>query len=508
MIAAHYLDAFRADEAADDAEALEASALEWLVRAGERAAALAATQDARRAFDQASAIARDPLERAALVERAGVLAQDGDEREIALERLDEARRLYEAEGRVHDAARAAAEMSRSLWNLGRTEEAIALLDPAFELLAADEPDEDLAGLAAESARVHHFAGSTEIAMERVEFALEIAEHQGLPEVLSHALNTKALLISDRQHESRALLREALDIALEHDLVSAALRAYNNLLVGLQTMDRGDEMRRTELEGLELARRRGHRSYAIGFAGFRSQTLMWDGEWGEAIALAEDWLPTEPTALSSHAIFTLWIVWMHLERDEPAEARRLLALVVPDADTSSDHQLSMAITFKRMLIAIDEDRPDAIVDELVHLLGDPFPRTAATVVGFALDALQETGDVSALLPLVDRVDATPTALRSRQLEAEVSRARGVAASLAGDHEAAADWFGRSLSPARNLGEVLWIARTLADYARALVRAGRADEAEPLAAEARGAFERMGAKRALARLDAGLPAAVSA
>ena len=96
VIAAHYLDAFRADETADDAEQIEASALEWLTRAGERAAALAAMQDARRAFDQASALARDPLQRASLIERAGMLAQDGDEREVSLERLDEARQLYEA----------------------------------------------------------------------------------------------------------------------------------------------------------------------------------------------------------------------------------------------------------------------------------------------------------------------------------------------------------------------------------------------------------------------------
>src|SRR5262249_39293613 len=57
VIAAHYLDAFRADENAADADEIQSSALEWLKRAGERAASLAATQDARRAFDQASELA-------------------------------------------------------------------------------------------------------------------------------------------------------------------------------------------------------------------------------------------------------------------------------------------------------------------------------------------------------------------------------------------------------------------------------------------------------------------
>jgi Adenylate and Guanylate cyclase catalytic domain/Double zinc ribbon len=74
--------------------------------------------------------------------------------------------------------------------------------------------------------------------------------------------------------------------------------------------------------------------------------------------------------------------------------------------------------------------------------------------------------------------------------------------------AMDCFARSLSAARNLGELLVIARVLAGYARALVRAGRADEAGPLAAEAREAFEGMGAVRAIARLDAAMPAGVTA
>jgi len=76
------------------------------------------------------------------------------------------------------------------------------------------------------------------------------------------------------------------------------------------------------------------------------------------------------------------------------------------------------------------------------------------------------------------------------------------------EGAVDRFGSALAAARNLGEGFEIARVLADYAKALVRAGRADEAEPLAAEARETFERVGAVRALERLDAVMPTGVTA
>jgi predicted ATPase/class 3 adenylate cyclase len=507
VIAAHFLDAYRADESAEDAAEIQERAREWLTRAGERAASLAATQDARRAFDQASGLALEPLARAALIERAGTLAEHGDEREIALERMSEARQLFDAEGHPHDAARAAAGMSRALWNLGRIDEAIVLLDEAFAVLASDEPDADVAALAAESARVHHFSGNAEMAIERVEFALRIAEAQGLPEVISQALNTKALIYMERHHEARALLREALDVALEHDLINAALRAYNNLLVILFQMDRREEIRRIEIAALELGRQRGNRNYVVSFGGFRSLSLLAEGDWDGAFALGDEWLPTEPTAQPVQGFFTNRLAWAALERGDDAEARRLLGLIAPGLDETGDLQLRDVLAFNRMLLATADRRIHDVVaaaGESARLEAGMGKLTqAAETVGIALDTLQPTGDVSALLPLIDLADAAPAGERARWLDAEVGRVRGAAASLAGDHDDAVDHFAKALSAARNLDESLLVARVLADYATSLVRAGRPDEAEPLAAEARVLFEGMGAVRAIERLDAGMP-----
>ena len=50
----------------------------------------------------------------------------------------------------------------------------------------------------------------------------------LAEVFSNALNTKSLLLTTRgrRREAMALLRHALEVALENDKPSAAMRAYN------------------------------------------------------------------------------------------------------------------------------------------------------------------------------------------------------------------------------------------------------------------------------------------
>ena len=126
----------------------------------------------------------------------------------------------------------------------------------------------------------------------------------------------------------------------------------------------------------------------------------------------------------------------------------------------------------------------------------------------MDWAKKTGDVSALVAgptCSTRPHVADALAAARARDRPRSRRRRVAG---GNHDQAVDHFVTALSAARNLGESLWIARVLADYAQALVRAGRTDEAEPLAAEAREAFEGMGAIRALARLDAGMPAGVTA
>src|SRR5262245_9471019 len=118
VIAAHYLDAHSADPQADDAEAVKSQAREWLSRAGERAAALAATDDAARAFDRAADLANDEA-RAHLLERAGEMQIWANDSSAAELRLVEARALYESAGLPRDAARATAGLSLALWTLGR-----------------------------------------------------------------------------------------------------------------------------------------------------------------------------------------------------------------------------------------------------------------------------------------------------------------------------------------------------------------------------------------------------
>ena len=165
IIAAHYRDAAQFDPTGESAAGDRASARGWLARAGERAAALGAPEDAQRAFDDAATLTDEPLERAALLERAGELAFLADRMTESQDRLGEAVAIFREAGDTHGAARAAAALGLTLWQLNQLDDALATLTPAFEALSADERDLDVGKLAAEIARIEYFAGNPDAARD-------------------------------------------------------------------------------------------------------------------------------------------------------------------------------------------------------------------------------------------------------------------------------------------------------------------------------------------------------
>src|SRR5581483_10603388 len=175
---------------------------------------------------------------AELLERAGVMAYAGARADQAAARFERAIALLEEVGARHAAARVSARLAEILWDRGRIEDGLETMDRAFEVLSAEERDADVAALAAQIARFRFFAGDIELAAQRIETALDMAEALVLPEVLSQALNTKAIILfaHDRPREGLTLLRFALEAALEHDKPSAAMRAYYNLADSLARLD--------------------------------------------------------------------------------------------------------------------------------------------------------------------------------------------------------------------------------------------------------------------------------
>ena len=268
----------------------------WLERAAERATSLAAAEEAQRAFEAAAELADDPAERARLIERAGDMARMGNRMNDAEQLLTRARDLYAEAGDPHGSARTAAGIARALVSYGRTEDAIRLAEEAYEVLGADELDRDGAALAAELARLHFFVGDLDTAMTRIESAIPVAERTKDMALLASTLNTKSMLYSVvRPHEAYALVKAALRIALDHDLVFEALRAYNNSMVQLEQLDRSEDTLPLLEEALALARRRGDRRGSTSSPLQRSTECVVRGRWDEAEAHAQEYEPARRTS---------------------------------------------------------------------------------------------------------------------------------------------------------------------------------------------------------------------
>jgi predicted ATPase/class 3 adenylate cyclase len=506
VVATHYLDAHRAEPAGEDAASIKDEARTWLTRAGERATSLAATEDALRAFSAAAELADDPLERARLLERAGHRARAADQLDVSETLLREAHALTEAAGATHDRARVAAALGLTVWQRGRLEEAIALMEDAFAVLSGDELDPDVATLAAQLGRLHHFAGDAERAAARIEVALDIAEELRLPEVIASALNTKSLIVRNHLYESDALLRQALRIALDNDLVFEALRAYNNLVVLVTSHDRDEEALALLHESLALARRRGDRFWETRLTIGLCEDERLRGKWDAALERTAELPVGEAASDAVLASVVAGLTRIHIERGDDALARALL-LKLPTDTTTADVQMRGIALWRRYVEAeLDERYDEAIagVDKSVVDAADLIPaQVIAELVHDAARYATLAGDHAAALRVAEKVDALPATMHVRAVNAQLNRLRANAAAAAGRDDEAADAYAIALANARNLGYAYWLAPVLADYGIWLSATGRSEEATPLLAEARELFDGMGAVLSLRRLDAVAP-----
>ena len=504
VTAAHYLDAYRADPDAPDAGEIRAAAREALVRAARRAASLAATEQAQRYFEQAAELAEEPRTQAELLEQAGSMAEASGRLGDGVKLFEQAISLFTAEDLPHAAARVEAKLASVLWDEGQIDTAAERMARSFEILRNDEPDEDLATLAAQLARIHWFTGNFEASVEPLEFALEIAESLFLPEVLSEALNTKNLQLinTGRRQESEALLRHSLRIAQEHGIQTSALRAQFNLAYHIAGEDRYEEAHELDREGLEQARRRGDRGWAWAFSGHFVQTNYLLGNWSELEVTDEEIVERleAGTRARLDVISVLPSLYLNTGRLD-----RLQWLVERLPEASAEVQDTAGHALADAAHARAQGRlADALakVDEVLAMqdeLGFEHPMFRLALVD-SMETAYELGDLDSV---ARRLEEFRQRRPADQLPFGVGQARRFEALLAarsGDSERAEERFRAAAEMLREISARFYLGVVLLEHGEWLAEGGTADEAEPLLAEAREIFERLGAAPWLERLDA--------
>jgi class 3 adenylate cyclase/tetratricopeptide (TPR) repeat protein len=499
LVATHYLDAYEAAPSDPDAGEIRTQAGKMLVRAAERAASLAANAEAQSAFERAIELTDDALTHAQLHERAGMSAYMGTRTDDAAAHWERSIELFEAAGATHPAARVSARLAEVMWDRGRLEAGLESMERSLTVLSGegDEPDDNVASLAAQVGRFLYFAGHPELALQRIESALELAEKLALPEVFSQALNTRAIILQavGRRQEAGFLLRHALEVALEYDKPSAALRAYYNLADDLSMRDRYEESLAVAREGLALSRKVGNRYWEWLLLGFGYPCYA-RGEWDEVLAKRaalpeDDW--TQARIAFSCLLNSIIPVCLH--RGLLDEARQLLELAAELEQSADVQERGYYANASAALLLASGDTEGALVAAERAWAGRETLGAAheSAKEGFAVacEAAFRADLPQRVEELVATVAALPASGRSQLLDAQAERFRARLAARRGDNAEAERLFKRAGALLRELEVPFALAVVLLEHAEWLGSTGRPDEAEPFAEEACQTFERLGA-----------------
>jgi predicted ATPase/class 3 adenylate cyclase len=505
IVAHHYLEAYRAAPDAPDAGDLRARARAALVRAGERAASLAANEEAQAYFDRALELGDDPAEMATIAERAGETAAAAAQRDASRVRFDRAIELFNAAGLSHDAARVSAKLAELLWlQFLRIDESVELMESSLAVLVEDEPDEAVAALMAQAARFHFFRGELDESAAWVERALAAAEARQYYWVLSQALNTKSLILKarGRLEEGVALLKHALYIAEEHAITDARARAMFNLAIELLIDDRPEEALEYDNKHLELTRLLGNK----GDERMTQVHLVLDyealGRWDEVDRLlTEIPLTEDPERAPMEVILHSAALPVLINRGQLEEAQRVqdaLRRVADPSDVQDQHWVHQSAA---MLLQsqgrLEEAKAEA--EEALLTREGLGLRTVRLSLVIAAETALDLGRLDEADRLLRSAESAAPSEVSRFLGAHVSRLRARMAARAGDEEEAGARFKAARAVFEEISSPLWAAVTELQHGESLVAAGQSSEAEPLLEEARETFVRLKAEPWIRRVD---------
>ena len=504
VIAAHLLAAVDAAPDDDDSGQILLRARAALVHAGERAAALAAPEEAQRYLDQAAALAADdPTAQAALLERAGLFALHTGDTRAARDRLERAIALYEEQGDNPAAIRAGVRLADVDVLDGRLDEGSHRFEAGLAPLEESGPSAELAAVYASLGRLQILRGHVEIATETLERAMRLAELLALDEIFVQALTSRALVLmrSGRLLEGRLLLEGAVELARTSEHADW-WRPANNLSVVLFDADAFVDALAMNDEVAARSRQRGDRERLATQLGASIGILAALGRWEEAHARAKELMSMPASAFARSEVIELAPILC-----EQGRLAELDGVLEGQEWQRTAEQAEVAAAFAavtaRVLRArgLQAEALDAAQGGLAlrRQIGTTSSYVKRCVVealeaAFALD--DETA-VEALLALVDGLypgERTPT------LDAHRSRFRARLAARRGEHDrvdagyrtAEVVYAGREL--------VFQHAATEVEHAEWLVAQGRTDEAEPLLVHARGVLGRLEAAPWLQRLDA--------
>lgn len=375
----------------------------------------------------------------------------------AVRAAEDAQRCFEASGDVRGAGLALTRIADCRFLLGDTRAARDAAEHAARILTPVGRSQELAGAYAQVARLAYLDNEYSTAAEWGQRAFDMAREQGALRIEAESLITLGSADGQRgRTQGIARLREGIDLASAHDMVSSAFRGFHNLLVSLwATGSSVAEVAPLYEEMFAYARRHGFRTDFV-IADEATYALA-TGDWDAVLRLVQE--------ASGES---LWIARLQLleafvlaGRGDPERSLPLLDAprrVLRDA--SASHRMEGASLLARVTLLAGDAR--ATLEHLDRIAADVktglFPSDEvdeAVVCALAAATIQE--DSSALdrwieVALADEADARRVSARAMRAFAQAERAAkdgnlNASISLVGE---TAEFFQQSLLP---FGETL-------------------------------------------------------
>jgi len=260
----------------------EERARSYYWRAGERASAAYANQEAKDHFQAALDLNPSQDERADLLSSMAEATARLGRLEDAFESWKEAAALYLALAKKHRVAWCYTRMARNRWYSGDMAGALDICKRGLELTQDAPESGELAGLIHETGRAHHFLGSSDEALKLCREALETARRASARRVEADTLITLGIIPSLSTEEAISALERAIEICQKDRLLFEESRAHNNLGVVLD-LNRADFQSGREhyLRAAELGLEMGNLSSELYAHNNAISNTVWLGDLPEA-----------------------------------------------------------------------------------------------------------------------------------------------------------------------------------------------------------------------------------
>ncbi len=493
VVAAHYVEAYRAAPEGPEADDIASGARDWLSRAGQRALSLGSPEQAVAFFEQALEVTAAGAERAALLELGGEAARRASAYDQAMAHLEEAVSYYEAAGHMIAVGRVTATLADVLGGLGRYSDGIERSERAFGAIGEVDNERVRAELAGALASSYALAGSSARAVEWSETALALAEQLDDTELLTRAIGAKsgALFNLGRHREAVILARGmgALADAAGGVGEQALARLYLSIFV---LPDDPQESLTAAIEGAELATRAGQRRSEVLNLLNAAETSIFLGRWSETRAALTELEQRDLPSDQQGFLDCVSAMLTALTGDAAAGLERLdqIADSIGVTEFLAARTTYLEARSVVSLAAGDLERSQREAAEAVS--ADPLGINAPTALSVQARSSLWLGDVAG----ANEALTAMTRFRGRWMAAQRLTVEAGLAALDGRAEISAESYREAIDAWRSLDCVLDLA--LCELDLVLLLGGDHPDAT-VAKEAKDVFTQLGAKPFLQRLN---------